>query len=269
MLLIIEALLLISAALGKDHRAAVKGKIFPLDMANNSVDDQYENCRDRMAEKVEKVFLNKEKNNSPGFKIAWEKAGSFVKNHDNLSKNNLIALYVYSDSNVYTHFNPDTRSGNKQYQQQTYKWYSLHFLLTEAVQILKTKEQNACYHTYRRTKVEFSKDVLNKEVRFGQFASSSINRDKGAKIFGTVSCFEIYTCEGADITKYSKLGHEKEVLIPPYEKFKVTAVKRRTNEPKLWCETVYVLKSTGTRSDLNCALFKKPAKTMMKSFVVG
>ncbi|XP_059397638.1 NAD(P)(+)--arginine ADP-ribosyltransferase 1-like [Carassius carassius] len=260
MLLIIEALLLISAALGKDHRAAVKGKIFPLDMALDSVDDQYENCRDRMAEKVKKVFLNNEKNNSPGFKIAWEKAGHIVKNHTNLSKNHLIALYVYSDSNIYTHFNPDTRFGNKRYKQQTYKWYSLHFLLTEAIEILKTTEQNACFYTYRRTKAEFSKDVLNKEVRFGQFASSSIDRDKGAKVFGTVSCFEIYTCEGANITKYSKLAHEEEVLIPPYEKFKVIDVKRK-GQRGAWCDTVYVLNSTGTRSDLNCALFKKPAKT--------
>ncbi len=47
------------------------------------------------------------------------------------------------------------------------------------------------------------------------------------------------------------------MLIPPYEKFKVTAVKTKGQEGA-WCDTVFVLNSTGTRSDLNCALFKKP-----------
>ncbi|KAK2916858.1 hypothetical protein Q8A67_001232 [Cirrhinus molitorella] len=60
------------------------------------------------------------------------------------------------------------------------------------------------------------------------------------------------------------LPHEKEVLIPPYEKFKVTAVKTRKGQKDLWCETVYELKSSGNRSDLNCALFKKPTKNIMK-----
>ncbi|CAM4334506.1 unnamed protein product [Leuciscus chuanchicus] len=40
MLLIIEALLLILAALGQDHSAAAAGQICPLDMALDSVDDQ-------------------------------------------------------------------------------------------------------------------------------------------------------------------------------------------------------------------------------------
>ncbi|ROL51120.1 hypothetical protein DPX16_12029 [Anabarilius grahami] len=62
----------------------------------------------------------------------------------------------------------------------------------------------------------------------------------------------------ADVAKYSKLNHEKEVLIPPYEKFKVVDVKTKVKQKYLWCETVFVLNSTGTRSDLNCALLKKP-----------
>ncbi|KAL1278827.1 hypothetical protein QQF64_025500 [Cirrhinus molitorella] len=58
MLLIIETLLLILAALGQDHRAAVEGQIFPLDMAPNSVDDQYDGCTRKMADLVETEFLS-------------------------------------------------------------------------------------------------------------------------------------------------------------------------------------------------------------------
>ncbi len=73
--------------------------------------------------------------------------------------------------------------------------------------------------TYRGAKATFYRNFLNTEVRFGSIASSSLNH-KVAEEFGTVSCFEIYTCEGADITKYSRYPDEKEVLIPPYEMFK-------------------------------------------------
>ncbi|XP_026096045.1 NAD(P)(+)--arginine ADP-ribosyltransferase 2-like [Carassius auratus] len=269
MLLIIEALLLISAALGKDHRAAVKGKIFPLDMALDSVDDQYEGCREKMAELVETKYMKRELSNPESdFAHAWKIA---VKNHkppgENLKKKHSIAIYVYTTSGfeVYKKFNEADRKDKREYQYQTYDWYSLHFLLTEAIQILN-QTQNKCYDTYRRTKVEFDKDVLNKEVRFGSFTSSSIDRDKGAKIFGTVSCFEIHTCEGAEVSEYAKLPHEKEVLIPPYETFEVTAVRTRSGQKDLWCDTVYTLKSSGKRSDLNCALFKKPAKTLTKYY---
>ncbi len=249
----------------QDHRAAAaKEDIYSLDMAPDSVDDQYEGCREDMANLIETKYLKKELNNSDEFKIAWKKAEEFVKNQNykGLTKNNSIAIYVYSDSIIFKHFNNDNRSGKKLYKQRKYKWYSLHFLLTEAIQILK-KTQKKCYTTFRGTKAKFDKHVLNKEVRFGQFASSSLVRKK-AQSFGNVSCFEIHTCEGADVSKYSKLPHEKEMLIPPYEKFKITAVRTRKDQKDLWCGTVYELRSAGNRSDLNCALFKKPTKTKRK-----
>ncbi|KAL0154213.1 hypothetical protein M9458_050477 [Cirrhinus mrigala] len=209
MLLIIEALLLISAALGQDHRAAAaEGGIYTLDMALNSVDDQYKGCRENMTKHVETKYLEKEINNSPDFKIAWKKGKDFVKT-------------------------PHDKD------------------LTDAIQILK-KTQKKCYLTFHGTKAEFKKLDLNKEVHFGQFASSSLDL-KIAQRFGTKSCFEIHTCEGADVSKYSKLPYEKEVLIPPYEKFKVTAVKTRKDQKDLWCNTVYELESSGKKSDLNCA----------------
>ncbi|XP_056091578.1 NAD(P)(+)--arginine ADP-ribosyltransferase 2-like [Rhinichthys klamathensis goyatoka] len=259
MRLIIEALLLILAALGQDHSAAA-GQIFPLDMAPNSVDDYYSGCRGKMANLVKMEYLKKEIYSSAKYKISWKVGEMFVKfPKDHLTRNHLIAIYVYSDSNVYHHFNPDTRYGKKQYKHKTFKWYSLHFLLTEAIQILK-KTHNKCMLTYRGTNVEFYKNVLNKEIRFGSFSSSSLDPNV-ARGFGSKSCFEIYTCEGADVTKYSKYPHEKEVLIPPYEKFKVTAVRTKTYQHNLWCDTVFTLKSTGRVSYQNCAVaFKKPYK---------
>ncbi|XP_050961669.1 ecto-ADP-ribosyltransferase 5-like isoform X1 [Labeo rohita] len=255
MLLIIEALLLILAALGQDHRNAAAGQIFPLDMAPNSVDDNYDSCTKEMANLVKTKYLEKEMSDLPEFKKSWQEGEvNATAPEDNLTRNHSIAIYMYTNSgfNVYRDFNNAVRSDKDKYKNNTYEWYSLHFLLTEAIQILN-KTQNKCFSTYRGTNLQFNKDVLNTTVRFGQFASSSLNRTV-TEVFGNASCFEIKTCEGANLTKYSKFPYEEEVLIPPYEMFKVTAVKRREDQKDLWCETVFVLNSTGIRSDVSCVL---------------
>ncbi|XP_050961661.1 ecto-ADP-ribosyltransferase 5-like [Labeo rohita] len=250
MRLIIEALLIL-AALEQDHRAAVE---FPLDMALNSVDDQYEGCRENMTNKVETDYLQDELNKSSVFKEAWQEGENKSKSPEvNLTRNHSIAIYVYTNSayDVYGKFNEDVRSSKQDYANKSFKWYSLHFLLTDAIKILKLK-QKACFNvTYRGTNVTFVKNVLNNEIRFGQFTSSSLNRNV-TKDFGNTSCFEIYTCEGVYIANYSKYPEQEEVLIPPYETFKVTAVKNRTDQPDLWCDTVYMVKSSGKKSYLNC-----------------
>ncbi|XP_067221117.1 erythroblast NAD(P)(+)--arginine ADP-ribosyltransferase-like [Chanodichthys erythropterus] len=265
MLLIIEALLLISSALGQDHRDA--GEEHKLDMAPNSVDDYYYGCRENMAKNVKEKYLNEKCDNSEfeknQFKKAWDVGKKAldqkISKHDTL-KCNFIAIYVYTntpdtaDTKIYDKFNNDARNGKQNYKDGTYKWYSLQFLLTEAIEILR-KKQNRCFNTFRGTKLTFNGFAFP-TIRFGSFTSSSLDRNI-AKRFGNKSCFEIYTCLGADVTEYSRLPYEKEVLIPPYEKFKVIAVRTRIYQKDLWCETVFTLQSSGTRSELNCALCKK------------
>ncbi|ROJ21290.1 GPI-linked NAD(P)(+)--arginine ADP-ribosyltransferase 1 [Anabarilius grahami] len=232
-------------------------------MAPNSVDDQYKRCTKDMANLVKTKYLQKETSDSKSeFSIAWKDAVNKNKNKtpsDGLTINHLNAIYVYTNSalELYKNFNNAVQKDKKKYKKKKFEWYSLHFLLTDAIQILK-KTQNKCFLTFRGTDIQFKKNVQNKKVRFGSFASSSLDR-KEAESFGSKSCFEIRTCEGAELTKYSNYLEEEEVLIPPYEMFKVTAVKKN-----LWCETVFVLNSTGIRSDLNCALFKKANETITK-----
>lgn len=235
-------------------------------MAENSVDDLYVGCKTNMADQVKTVLLENELNRSPEFKTAWQNGEmNATIPSDNLTWNHSVAIYVYTNSrfNLYQNFNNAVRTDKQKYQDKTFTWYSLFFYLAEAIQILK-EMQNGCKLTYRGTNFEFHENVLNTEVRFGQFASSSLDLTE-AELFGTKSCFEITTCEGADLENYSRFPEEKEVLIPPYEKFSVTEVKRRTDHEDLWCETVYVLKSTGVRSDLNCAFFRNQAETSKTS----
>uniref|UniRef100_A0A4W5MNL0 NAD(P)(+)--arginine ADP-ribosyltransferase n=1 Tax=Hucho hucho TaxID=62062 RepID=A0A4W5MNL0_9TELE len=143
------------------------------------------------------------------------------KERRKLSKNYSLAIQVYvnATANIYKSFNNATRTQYKSYN-KTFKYHSLHFLLTN-----------------------FTSNTLDKKI---------------AKGFGSKSCFEIATYFGAPLGKYSQLAHENEVLIPPYEVFKITKVMKRKDKKDLWCDVVYKLKSTKKirKSDLNCQMVR-------------
>ncbi|KAI3372960.1 hypothetical protein L3Q82_023393 [Scortum barcoo] len=212
---------------------AVANTELPLDLADDSVDDW------------RRIYYNKN----------WK--GSKV-----LGKEQIVALYAYTSAsgNIYKDFNAAVRSQRSQYK-TTFRYHAFHFYLTVALQALKARERGLdeiCFTVYRRDAHYFSQNVLNKEIRFGSFASSSKGQYINAETFGDASCFEIYTCSGADVSFFSKFGDaEGEVLIPPYEVFKVTAIQTRSEKRKLPCDVVYTLKSTHFFSNLDCSLFKK------------
>lgn len=163
-----------------------------------------------------------------------------------------IPIYAYTMNGVYNEFNRAVRTEKQKYKDKTFAWYSLHFLLTKALQFLK-KVQNKSYPVYRGTQSKF-KGEKGMTFRFGSFTSfsrkQSVAKDFAKEDLGT--CFEIKDYKGAYVAEYSKFPGEEEVLSPPYEKFEVIDVK--TDD---WCKTVFVLKSAGKESNLNCALFKK------------
>ncbi|XP_016523316.1 erythroblast NAD(P)(+)--arginine ADP-ribosyltransferase-like [Poecilia formosa] len=232
-----------------------------LDMATDSVDDMYDKCENDMERKV-KTFLSNEQNTNENFKQAWNKAEEYYKseweNNPQLKKEQIMALHAYTleDPPLYCDFNEAVRT-NKSVYKTKFQYHTLHFYLTMALRTIKRKAEEHCVTVYRRTRCKFSRDVLNKQIRLGAFSSSSMG-DYSDEQFGTQSCFEISTCFGASISEFSEFETESEVLVPPYEGFKVTEIKESSEDNELPCEVVYKLQSTKTtRSNLNCALFKK------------
>lgn len=223
----------------------------PLDMALDSVDDAYTTCTKGMSKVISK-YLDQDKQSNEDFKAAWDTAQKNNRNKNpghGLTENHAIAIRVYvsGQSKIYGKFNAAVRSSRNVYK-TTFNYHALHFLLTDALKHLK-EDQGKCVTTYRGTQLEFNtKNVVNKEMRFGSFTSSSRKRVVATN-FGTKSCFVIRTCHGAFLGDYSHLRQEEEVLIPPYEKFKVVSVKKNQ-----WCDVVYSLNSTGIISNLDCAL---------------
>ncbi|XP_043969780.1 GPI-linked NAD(P)(+)--arginine ADP-ribosyltransferase 1-like [Gambusia affinis] len=242
----------------------------PLDMAPNSVDDMYEGCANKMAAKVKTEFLVNEKKMSKNFSLAWDEAEKRYnkkwkprggkKKSQVLEKEQNMAVYAYTldKPEIFTEFNSVVRTQRAQYA-GTFQYHSLHFFLTGALRALNTRKPKTerCLNGYRRVNRKFDLNVLNKEIRFGAFTSSSMGTYPREEKFGYETCFEIYTCLGADISLYSKFGEsEGEVLVPPYEIFNVTDIKQKSENEDLPCKVVLKLKSTEKAlSNLNCTLF--------------
>ncbi|XP_007567263.1 erythroblast NAD(P)(+)--arginine ADP-ribosyltransferase-like [Poecilia formosa] len=239
----------------------IRGPI-KLDMAKTSVDDMYDKCEHDMEKKVKEKFLQNEKNKSKTFQQAWDKAEKYYKTtwknmSTPLKKEQIMALYAYTLNvpPLYREFNNAVRKQKSKYKTK-FQYHTLHFYLTMALRTIKPKAEN-CVTVFRRTNCKFSKNVLNKEIRLGAFSSSSMGDYPCEKTFGNQSCFEISTCFGANISEFSSIKSEREVLIPPYEVFKVTGINKASDNT-LPCEVVYKLRSTNRPlSNLNCALFKR------------
>lgn len=232
-------------------------------MAPDSVDDMYSGCRDAMMTEMPK-YLENEKNKDARLKEAWATAERLYKwkSPPAVGREQTLAIFVYTfvTGNMYRYLNDAVRSQQLQYK-TTFGYHALHFLLTDAIQSINSRRldnlvegEERCLTVYRRVKERFRRDVVNTQFRFGAFTSTSMGRYPDPNVFGTESCFEIVTCMGGDFSLYSKYKNEGEVVIPPYEVFKVVEVLQ--NQPDLPCDVVYKVESTEEPvSNLNCALF--------------
>ncbi|KAI4876528.1 hypothetical protein NFI96_001120, partial [Prochilodus magdalenae] len=203
----------------------------------NSIDDEFEGCRDEMYNRIRQLLSDELRSNG-NFTNTWTKAKQDLllgrKKDSDLKAEELrkVAIRAYTGNHIYRELNDRMREGRDTYDQFGLK--SLHFLITHDIQTLNPS--GTCQTTYRRTTSEIS--ITDTFVRFGSFASSSLN--SSLLIFGRETCFIITTCYGAQLDRPE---HEEfEVLIPPYEVF----IQDSKEDPKYkikLCDHVYRLKS--------------------------
>ncbi|XP_037620298.1 erythroblast NAD(P)(+)--arginine ADP-ribosyltransferase-like [Sebastes umbrosus] len=227
-----------------------------MSMVEDAVDDMYCDCKDKMMKRVKNEYFKKE--NTGTFAKVWKIEENCSKDRlkrkdkedKALTKDHMRAICVYTSDyeSFYETFNAAVRTNRTVYN-TSFPFHSLHFWLTFALQILNNNKK--CHTTYRRSKAEFTGDV-KQIIRFGIFASSSYKTT--LTMFGKKTCFKIKTCFGAYLKHYPHLGKvEQEVLIPPYEKFKITEkIKDKSVEGLEDCEVVYILKSAGVQSNVDC-----------------
>ena len=162
----------------------------------------------------------------------WEKSNDDItKNTEGkmLTKDEIFALICYTLEHppVYRHFNNDTRKG---YQGDGMDFPILSHLLREGCRkILAGLPENArTRQVYRGVNVSFNAKV-GETVRFGSYTSTSESTKvvQGFMKGGTGGTLFIITSKiGAPIKALSQYPEEEEVVIPPYETFKVTKIEQ-------------------------------------------
>lgn len=246
----------IKAAMQKTTNASAQGSSglsmlirIPLSLSPDSVDDMYYGCSQKMLIKVKRHYLpqsTREGLHSTYTKLCAIKAMKNKDIYDPLSWNHFRALCAYT-AGSYDSLNRAVRTGKATYK-TSFQFHSLHFFLSDAIRLLKLN-QRRCYTTYRRSRLLFT-GKAGQMIRFGSFASSSL--DKDLRQFGRKTCFEIHTCFGAYLKSYSEFdSDEDEVLIPPYEMFRIVSVDM-SGENDLHCDVFYRLETAGVYSTLNC-----------------
>ncbi|NXO30764.1 NAR1 ribosyltransferase, partial [Cisticola juncidis] len=197
--------------------------------APDSFDDRYEGCGPAMTAALP-ALNHSEMEQNPLFKGVWEKA---VEEWKNLrlplsplsSPAQAIALMAYTMEDLHTDFNKAVRVAGSSPQQyrDNFHFKTLHFLLTQALATLRGAQKGQCLDVFRGVCGYLFKAKRGDTVRFGYFASTSLKKE-AAECFGKDTFFEVRTCHGAFIQRFSKFPGEREVLIPPYETFEVVKV---------------------------------------------
>ncbi|XP_040278599.1 ecto-ADP-ribosyltransferase 5-like [Bufo bufo] len=225
-----------------------------LEMYEDSLDDQYIGCLDKM-ESIAPELMKKERELRPDLDVAWntssaawnEKKSSVGHLPDGFKDEYGVALllYTYMDLQLYKELNRAVREYGQ--HPNSFMFHSWHFYLTRALSLLRAGCDGNPWSTYRGTStVQFEPPSdPQATIRLSQFSSSSADI-KQAQQFGQASFFNITTCFGADIEKFSHYPSQKEVLIPVDEVFHVTKYIKEGNR--------LILQTTNRRcSFYNCA----------------
>ncbi|XP_060032897.1 GPI-linked NAD(P)(+)--arginine ADP-ribosyltransferase 1 isoform X2 [Erinaceus europaeus] len=161
-----------------------------------------------------------------------------------------VALLAYTaNTPLHREFNAAVRQAGRSraHYLQHFRFKALHFLLTDALRLLRGAPAAGCRQVFRGVHgLRFRPAGPGATVRLGGFASASL-QNVAAQQFGQDTFFGIWTCLGAPIGGYSFFPGEEEVLIPPFETFQVVNASRPPHGPA----RIY-LRALGTRSTYNC-----------------
>uniref|UniRef100_A0A8C3QP51 NAD(P)(+)--arginine ADP-ribosyltransferase n=1 Tax=Cyanoderma ruficeps TaxID=181631 RepID=A0A8C3QP51_9PASS len=222
----------------------------PLDMALDSFDDQYRGCRHTMTDLLP-ALKHFEFQKNPLFAQVWGEAAEKWWRRGPpvtpLSSDQAIALMTYTMKDMYKAFNDAVQEAGRSRQEYRgdFHFKVLHFLLTDALATLRDTRGPRCHHVFRGVRGVRFQAQPGDTVRFGRFASTSLRREI-AQQFGTDTVFQVQTCQGVDIRQFSSNPSEEEVLIPPFETFRITSVTQKGDRAQIQ------LRSAGTFSKYSC-----------------
>ncbi|OCT96341.1 ADP-ribosyltransferase 5 L homeolog isoform X1 [Xenopus laevis] len=227
--------------------------VAPMDVSKDTFDDQYIGCRDQVDLLMEEI-LKTEKSENKFFRRAWteaEKIWNIKKNKiwselpDGFRDNHGVALVAYSGF-IKTYFDEAIISAGRSYNDymQSFKYKSLHFYLSVAVQLLSGCRAKMVYVGIKG--LWYPTNSTSDGVKFGHFVTTYSEKEQ-AMDSGNDTVLYIQSCHGVQMEMFSQFPHERAVLVPGYEIFSV--YEGEPNE--------FVLISTKKScSKFNCALIR-------------
>ncbi|KAL8191397.1 UNVERIFIED_CONTAM: hypothetical protein K2H54_073390 [Gekko kuhli] len=224
------------------------------DMANTSFDDQYLGCVDQMEEKLGVLHQTEDYLNTWEEAAAkWNETKASVSVPEGFEAEYAIAALAYTQKDYFwpRYFNRAVKIGgeSEDYYLKNFRDKAFHFFLTRALQVLRANSSAQCHDTYSHLKNLHFIAKYGQKVRFGYFASASLNRTE-ATVSWEDTFFTIRTCYGASIKEFSFHPEEEEVVIPPFEVFHV---ENSIETP----DGIYItLVSAGMLSKYNCVYAK-------------
>ncbi|KAF4796163.1 Erythroblast NAD(P)(+)--arginine ADP-ribosyltransferase [Turdus rufiventris] len=248
-------LLALTMALLVTTVATMDDEVVSLDMAPHSFDDQYQCCGSAMKVVLPTLNHSEFQKNSLfadiwlGSMEMWQRQGSPVSPLS--SPDQAIAIMACTNLDMYEYFNDEVRVAGRSPQtfRDNFHYKTLHFLLTDALATLRATQGQKCRWVYRGRNYKRYKANVGDIVRFGHFVSSTLNKTLTER-FVTSTLFQVQTCHGAYIKAFGYNPDEDEVLIPPYEKFKVTKVIKKREKVEIHLDSIE------TYSKYNCEWLK-------------
>ncbi|KAM9530629.1 T-cell ecto-ADP-ribosyltransferase 2-like [Salvelinus alpinus] len=240
-----------------------------MDMVPNAVDDQYTHCREQMLKKVvEGGLLEEELKGSTEYSSAWQ-AKQCTKLIPGGVKQHTDALVAYGHGgNVFRKiFNQavETQGGNVTVYNGNFRFKSLHFLLMDAMRLLKTEN---CQTVFRGPSKEYEAQV-GSEVRFGRFTTTKAKRsdaEEAASDSGIL--FNIISCTVVNIDEYTCFSDSIDQLISPAEVFRVAEVNNVRNKDHEYREIVLTSSRTHSIDSIHdCYLFPRSTSTNLPSII--
>ncbi|XP_061839991.1 GPI-linked NAD(P)(+)--arginine ADP-ribosyltransferase 1 [Nerophis lumbriciformis] len=193
-----------------------------LNMAPDAVDDLYQGCRDEVMERlIHSEVLGKELSGNPGLKAAWsDKCSTLLPGG---VKEHTAALLAYGNGIAFRKaFNDEveTTGANASTYERDFHFKSLHFLLTDAMRLVKPA---ACRNVYRVSSGDYAAE-MGAGVRFGRFTTAHTDLSVKEDVEGGVY-FNITTCFFVSLEGFCGL-QEDVAILSPAEEFTVVDVKQ-------------------------------------------
>ncbi|CAM4493316.1 unnamed protein product [Leuciscus chuanchicus] len=205
-------------------------ELIHVSMFPEAADYSFYSCRKEMLQMVTKAggLLQTELNKNTDFKKMWKGNTTCEKAIPEVTPEHLTALKSYVEAEpefrkTFNTFIPTKSRSNSTYQEM-FPFKSLFFLLTDAMQLLKSN----CSTVYSATKEQYNFTIGDK-VRFERFFSAytgyTVATEVAAIYDTTGTVFTIFSCSVIDLDKVC-ISDDIELLIPPTEVFTVRNIKK-------------------------------------------